>query len=135
MVRKIQKASRLTPTYLLVAVVCSLLLDAVCELRACVFSVVGCRSTWRRVQKRKVTPSQVASRRQVQLHACHLPLIFPGLHTLGQGQGKQNQAFSCANDTFFLIVQPSPLSKFTLTILLHCPLSHFHEFFSILFRC
>lgn len=111
MVRMFQKASRLTLTYLLVAVVCSFLFDAVCELRACVFSVVGCGSTWRRVQKRKVTPSQVASRQQVQLHACHLPLIFSVLHTLGQGQGKQNQAFSGANVTFFLRVQPSPPSK------------------------
>lgn len=46
----------LTQTYLLVAVVRSLLLNAVGELGARIFGVVPCGRTWKQVQKRKVTP-------------------------------------------------------------------------------
>lgn len=46
----------LAQTYLLVAVVRSLLLNTVGELGARIFGVVPCGCTWKQVQKRKVTP-------------------------------------------------------------------------------
>lgn len=46
----------LTRTYLLVAAVGSLLLNAVGELGARIFGVISCGCTWEEVRKRKVTP-------------------------------------------------------------------------------
>lgn len=92
-----RNSSHLTLTYLLVAVVCSLLLDAVCELCACVLGIIARSSSSSTCKSPEEKGDSFTGGFQMPGAITRLPStsdFFSVLHALGQQQGKQNQAFS-----------------------------------------